>query len=230
MTIEEEIFRKTKVNIDKIYKYGFKKDKDLYKYSKNIMNNTFRVDIEIDNKGIVKGKVYELLFKYEYTNFRIDSVGSFTEKVRDEFKNILKDIRSNCFTRNIFICDQSNRIAQAINKKYGDEPEFEWEKFSGYATFRNKNSKKWYGIIMNIDKSKLGEKSNEEVEIIDVKLDPNEITDLLKQDGFYPAYHMNKKNWITVILNNTLSDEYIMKLIDKSYSYTALNKGNKSKK
>ena len=227
MTIEEELFRKTKIDFDKISKYGFKKDKSLYKYSKNIMNNTFRVDIEINNDGIVKGKVYDLSFGDEYTNFRIeDSAGSFVGQVRDEFKNLLKDIRSNCFTRETFIYEQSNRITKAIKRKYGDEPEFEWEKFPGFATFRNKDSKKWYGIIMNLDKSKLDKNSTGEVEIIDIKLDQNEIEYLLKQDGFYPAYHMNKKSWITVILNNTLSDEKIMSLIEKSYSYTVLNKNS----
>ena len=92
MTIEEELFRKTKIDFDKICKYGFKKDKFLYKYSKNIMNNTFRVDIEINNDGIVKGKVYDLALGDEYTNFRIeDSTGHFAGQVRDEFKNLLKD-------------------------------------------------------------------------------------------------------------------------------------------
>ena len=71
MTIEEELFRKTKIDFDKISEYGFKKDKSLYKYSKNIMNNTFRVDIEINNDGIVKGNMYkfkvlEVNIPYEY--------------------------------------------------------------------------------------------------------------------------------------------------------------------
>ncbi len=225
MTIEEELFRKTKIDFKKVSEYGFKKDKSLYKYSKNIMNNTFRVDIEINNDRIVKGKVYDLAFGDEYTNFRIeDSAGSFVGQVKDEFKNILKNIRSNCFTRENFIYEQSNRITKAIKEKYGDDPEFEWEKFPGYATFRNRNSKKWYGIIMNLDKSKLDESSTGEVEIIDIKLEPNEIEYLLKQDGFYPAYHMNKKSWITVILDNTISDEKIMGLIEKSYLYTVTNK------
>ena len=227
MTIEEELFRKTKIDFDKISKYGFKKDKSLYKYSKNIMNNTFRVDIEINSDGIVKGKVYDLAFGDEYTNFRIeDTAGSFVGQVRNEFKTLLKDIRRSCFTKKDFIYEQANRIAKAIKEKYGDEPEFEWEKFPGYATFRNKDSKKWYGIIMNIDKSKIAKNSTGEVEIIDIKVEPSKIEYLLKQDGFYPAYHMNKKAWVTIILNNTISDEKIMDLIEKSYSYTIINKNS----
>ncbi len=227
MVTEEELFRRTKIDFDKIIKYGFKKDKALYKYSKNIMNNDFRIDIEINEDGKVKGKIFDLSFGEEYTNFRVEgSIGSFASKVKEEFENLLKDIRSNCFIKEDFIYEQSNRIAKVIKEKYGDDPEFEWEKFPGYATFRNKDSKKWYAIIMNLDKNKLDKKSNGEVEIINIKLKPREVEELLKLDGFYSAYHMNKKNWITIVLNNTVPDEMILKLIDKSYSYTILNKNS----
>lgn len=229
MTIEEEIFRKTKIDFNKLLEYGFKKEDTIYKYSKNIMDNTFRVDVEITSTGNIKGQVYDLSFEDEYTNFRIaDSTGQFVGQIRDEFKTVLKDIRSQCFIRESFIFEQSNRIATLIQEKYGDEPEFEWEKFPGYATFRNSISKKWYGIIMNIDKSKLDEKSTGEVEIIDIKLEPQKIEKLLQQKGFYPAYHMNKKSWLTIILDNTVSDEDIMNLIAESYSYTVTNKDNTS--
>ena len=227
MTIEEELFKRTKIDFDKISKYGFKKEKSLYKYSKNIINNTFRVDIEINNDGIVKGKVYDLSFGDEYTNFRIEnSTGTFVGKVKDEFKNVLKDIKNNCFTKETFIYEQSNRITKIIKEKYGDDPEFEWEKFPGYATFKNKDSKKWYGIIMNLDKNKLDKKSTGEIEILNIKLEPSEIEKLLQLEGFYPAYHMNKKSWISIILNDTIPDKKIINLVEESYSYTIINKNN----
>ena len=218
MTIEEELFKKTSVDFNKILKYGFKKDKDCYKYSKNIMNNRFRVDVLIS-------KVFDLAFNEEYTNFRVEeNKGSFISQIKEEFLNLLKDIKDNCFIKKDFIYEQTNRIANAINQKYGDKPEFEWEKFQGYATFKNKESKKWYGLIMNIDNNKLDKKLNGEVEIINLKLEPSEIENLLKMDGFYPAYHMNKKSWISIILNDTISDEEILKLVKKSYSYTIINR------
>ena len=224
MTIEEELFKKEKIDFDKLFKYGFKKEESLYKYSKNIMNNTFRIDVEINSNGIIKGKVIDLSFDEEYTNFRIkNNIGSFANKVKEEFINLLIDIRDNCFIREDFIYEQSNRISLLIKEKYGDEPDFEWEKFPGYATFKNKDNNKWYAIIMNIDKNKLDEKTNEEVEIINIKLNPDEIVDLLKLNGFYPAYHMNKKSWITIILDDTLKDKEIMNLIDESYRYTLNN-------
>ena len=69
---------------------------------------------------------------------------------------------------------------------------------------------------MNINKTKLG-KENIKVEIINVKLNPEKIKQLIIKKGYYPAYHMNKKNWITITLDDTLEDEIIEKLIDESY-------------
>ena len=100
--IEEEIFKKSKADFDKVSKYGFKREKSLYKYSKNIINNTFRIDIEINDDGIVKGKIFDLSFNCEYTNFRIEkNTGSFVNQIREEYKKILKDIRDNCFIKKL---------------------------------------------------------------------------------------------------------------------------------
>ena len=68
---------------------------------------------------------------------------------------------------------------------------------------------------MNIDKSKLDSNTKGEVEIINIKT--NRVEELLNKKGFYPAYHMNKKYWITIILDESLSDKEIMELISESY-------------
>lgn len=39
-------------------------------------------------------------------------------------------------------------------------------------------------------------------------------------DGIYPAFHMNHKHWISLILDDTLSDSLIMELVSKSYNLT----------
>ena len=229
MTIEEEVFRKTKVNFDKLIKYGFKLENDLYTYSKNIMDNTFRVDINIDKKGEVKGYIFDLSFNFEYTSFRIgNNIGTFKNKVKEEFIKILENIKNKCFIKNDFIYEQTNRIVKIIKEKYGDDYEFEWEKFPGYATFKNQDSKKWYAVIMNINKFKLDNKTNKEVEIINLKLNPQKIDDLLKQNGYFKGYHMNKKNWITIILDDTVPDYQILSLIDESYNYTIVTKSVKN--
>lgn len=220
MNIENEIFKKSIIIYDKLIPYGFKKNDGKYTISKSILNNSFRVCVEIsDTVDIVKGNIYDLSFGEEYVNYRMENqTGEFVNKVREEFKKILIDIRNNCTITNYFNTNQANRITNLIIKKYNDIPQFVWDKFPGYGIFRNPNSK-WYGLIMNINKNKI-DNGNEEVEILNIKLDEREIKYLLSRKGFYKAYHMNKDNWITIILDDMIEDEEIMNYIEKSRKLT----------
>jgi len=220
MNIEEEIFKKCTIDFEKLIPYGFKKDSDKFTLSKSILDNSFRTDIVIQENGSISGKIYDLSFDEEYTNFRVSSqMGKFVSKIREEFESILIDIRDNCSIKHYFIKDQSNRIANSIIKTYKDTPEFLWTKFPGYGIFRNPTNDKWYALIMNIDKSKIDDDTGE-IEVINLKLDEEKIRKLLKRKGFYKAYHMNKENWITIILDETLKDEEIMNLVEESHSFT----------
>ena len=40
---------------------------------------------------------------------------------------------------------------------------------------------------------------------------------MVKKEGFYPAYHMNKKSWLTIAFDETLLDGEIMEFVEKSY-------------
>ena len=215
MKLENMIFKKTKPNYDKLLKYGFKKQGNKYTYKIKLMNNEFEAQIIITDK--VEGKIIDLDTKEEYTNIRLENIGTFASKVKKEYEEILKQIKENCFEKQYFMLPQSNRIAQYIIKKYNVEPEFLWEKLDGSAVFRNKETKKWFGIIMDINKNKI-DKQNKLIEIINVKLDNKVIEELIKKEGYYKAYHMNKKSWITIILDDTLKDEEIIKYIDESYN------------
>ncbi|HAH74959.1 MAG TPA: hypothetical protein DCL62_02140 [Kandleria vitulina] len=217
MSIESEVFKKYIPNNNKLIKYGFKKSNNEYKFSKKIMNDTFRADIVIDDKGQVIGKVIEIELNEEYTNFRIKgNSGEFVGKVREEYKSILQDIANKCFEKEYFIYEQTNRITKLINEKYNVSPEFLWNFVPDYGVFRNVRSKKWFGIVMNLDKSKIIPNKTGEVEVLNLKLDKN-VTKALKLNGVYSPYHSNKKNWVSIILDNTLSDEKIMELVDLSY-------------
>ena len=95
-----------------------------------------------------------------------------------------------------------------------------WEDSPSCGVFKNPDNNKWYGIVMFINRLKLGEPSDEPVEVINLKLDSNKIPDLIKKDGIYPAYHMNKKYWVSISLDDTLSDSEIMDYIRESHGYT----------
>lgn len=219
MDIENKIFKRTEVLYNKLIPFGFKKINDKYIISKNILNDSFRIDVEIEN-GNIKGKVYDLSFGEEYTNYRMENqTGEFVNTIKEEFEKFLLDIKNKCTSPKYFITDQANRITNLVENKYNNIPEFPWKKSPGFGIFRNPENKKWYGLIFNINRNKLDD-GDGEVEAINLKLDKEKIVNLLNQKGFYPAYHMNKKHWITIILDDTISDKDVMNYIDESHTLT----------
>lgn len=217
MNIEKEIFKRYDVNFDKLIDYGFIKDCNNYKYTINFLNNDFQAIIIIDQEKNVLGKVIDLNTNLEYSNIRLEKYGAFISLVIENYKKILINIRDKCFNKKYFVSKQANRIGEYIINEYNDYPEFLWDKLPTCGVFRNKKNNKWYAIVMNI-KGKIINKDVEEIEIINLKLPDDEIENLLKVDGYYKAYHMNKKSWISIVLDDTINDIEIYNLIDESYS------------
>lgn len=216
--MEYELFKKCVFDYSKLLNYGFKEENNIYYYEKYILDNNYKICIKIENNNVI-GKIYDLIFNDEYLNLNVDSNLSFNNKIKEEYINILKDIKVKCTKESLFVFKQSNEITNYIKRKYKVSPEFLWDKSSGNGVFRNKNNKKWFGIIISVSKDKLDLKYKQEIiEIINLKLDEDMIKELIKMDGFYRAYHMNKKSWISIILDNTLDNEIIYSLIDQSYN------------
>lgn len=214
MDIEYNLFKRTSANYEKLLKYGFKKNQEKYYYEKQFCDD-FKAIIIVDN-NYINGKVIDTKINDEYLGIRTNMNGSFVSKVRDEYLNILLDIKEKCFEKQYFISDQANRITKFIIDKYQLEPEFLWESSPEHGVFRNKVNNKWFGIIMNVNNLKF-EGVDSEIEVLNVKLDKSKIQYLLGQKGFYPAYHMNKKSWISIALNEIVDDETIINLVKELY-------------
>lgn len=102
-------------------------------------------------------------------------------------------------------------IFKIIKEKYDVSPEYLWRDTPEVAVFRHKSSKKWFGIIMQVN----GE------EYFNVKTEPD-YSDLLRNsfDYIIPAYHMNKEHWNTVIVSRNIDKKLFQELIDRSYKLT----------
>ena len=183
------------------------------------MNGDFKAVITVDGAGHISGNVYETATQDIFLPLRVESMDGFAGEVRNAYMEILKDIKETCCRENVFISSQANRLAEAIYKKYGDKPVFPWDDFSG-GVFKNPDNGKWYAIVMDINAQKVDKKLTGDVEVVNIKLDPEKIQDLHKEKGFYPAYHMNKKNWISILLNNTVPDPVLLGLLDESHAFT----------
>lgn len=76
---------------------------------------------------------------------------------------------------------------------------------------RHKLSKKWFALIFERD-DKL---------CINVKADPMDVVSLCDfYKGAAPGWHMNKRHWVTITLNEDIADDDVIALIHDSYRLT----------
>lgn len=109
-----------------------------------------------------------------------------------------------------------------VKKKYKNTPDYPWRSSPEHAVFRHADNNKWYGIILNIPKSRLGLAGEERVDVLNVKVKDSFFADVLvQQEGYFRGYHMNHRNWISILLDGTVPFEEICGLLDDSYLVTA---------
>lgn len=100
------------------------------------------------------------------------------------------------------------------------EPAYLWVKFPEYAVLRHNSNSKWYAIVMTISKEKLGLPEKDMIDILIVKSEPILIDSLLNTEGYFPAYHMNKKHWIGIALDGSVERKRVFHLLDSSFEMT----------
>lgn len=109
-------------------------------------------------------------------------------------------------------------VFRLVRKKYGTEPDYPWGDWN--AVLRHKDTGKWYGVILEVKGSRLGLGDDRIVDVLNVKADPILIGSLLPLPGYFPAYHMNKENWISILLEESDLDKNIRNLLQMSYELT----------
>lgn len=111
-------------------------------------------------------------------------------------------------------------IFEYAAENYSTTPEYLWENDPVSAVLRNKTSSKWYAILMRVPRRTLGLPGKGEADVMNIKCGPLVSGSLRMQKGFLPAYHMNKDNWISILIDEA-PEEQITELIDLSYELTS---------
>ena len=83
---------------------------------------------------------------------------------------------------------------------WGTEPDYPFEEDFETAVLRHGSNRKWYALVMRVPRRKFGLDSDEMVEVVNLKLPVEMFGSFGASDGVYPAYHMNKLHWISVLL------------------------------
>ena len=114
------------------------------------------------------------------------------------------------------------KIIDYIKKKHKVSAEYPWKRYPNYAVFRHSDNNKWFALIMEVAGEKLGMGTTDYIPVVNLKVDDLFLRDMLiQQNGFIPAYHMNKQQWITVFLDGSVKEEQIFDLVDASFMATA---------
>ena len=122
-----------------------------------------------------------------------------------------------------------NRLTEYILDTYGIEPDYPFMTAPETAIFRNARNRKWFAVLLGrLSKRCLGLQDDGAADVLNLKCDPIMTFSLIDHRKIFPAYHMNKGHWISVLLDSSITMEELIFLVD--LSYRLVEQRNKPKK
>ncbi len=214
-----EIFKAYQFNSKKAKEYGFVENQGVWTYNSTILQGDFLMMVTVED-GDLSFQVYDQETGDLYPQVHMESMrGTFVGTVREACLEVLYDIRKACFEVQEFLCPQTKRIMTRVLEKYENQLEYLWEKSPDTGVLRHDDNQKWYAVLMKISWEKLDKSREGQVEVVNLKHD--QVADLLLEKGIYPAFHMNKRYWISLPLDDTLSDEQVLEIFERSWFLTS---------
>lgn len=116
-----------------------------------------------------------------------------------------------------------------VREQYGAKPEYLWESAPDAFALRHRAGRKWFAVVMDVRRSRLGLPGEDAVCLMDVKCGPLLAGSYLGKPGVVPAYHMNKTHWLGVLLDGSAEAQTVRELLEISYALTR-EKGRGGKK
>lgn len=113
-------------------------------------------------------------------------------------------------------------VSEYISTNFGTSEDFLFEKHPSFGVFRYPISGKWFGVLMEIPRSKMyvSEADDEDIVILNVKINP-ELGEILRnKPGIYAAYHMNKQHWVSLDLSQLSELSEVAQLVEDSFKLT----------
>ena len=150
----------------------------------------------------------------EYLPFNVlDNITGFVTGIREQVEDLVQEIKEKCLLNS----NMKLRLMEYCERKFGTEPEAPWEDSPDAYTFKTAKRNKWYALFMTIPYKSLGLVAKGALDVVNIKLPPEKVLDLIDRVHFYPAYHMNKKHWITIVLDKEVDEPLVQQLLDESY-------------
>lgn len=196
-------------------KFGFKKTgPETFEINLPLKTPDFEVQIIIDHNEI-KLKVFELPDRLEYLPFNLneDEGGSFVNQIRSDVDEVVYQVIESCYQ----LKDYRERVFDFVRAEFSTKLETPWAKHPEFYVMKTANRQKWYGLMMRISYQLLDPQQSGIVDVLNLKAPPLKIVDLIDYQTFYPAYHMNKKHWVSVVVDEKINLKQLQALIRQSY-------------
>ncbi|MEW6857902.1 MmcQ/YjbR family DNA-binding protein [Streptococcus iniae] len=224
MALRQVPLKQDYVDKTKLADFGFKQEGQTHVFSTLIMEEAFRVELQVNSEGDLFSRVIDNDLQEDYLPIWVKSASNpYAKKVRAAYQQVIRSFRTSCCKHLPFTSDQMNRINQKIIKRYGDVFDQPFEKGDSYRSFRVAG--KWYALVYSLDVSKLvgipKTKAGQILQVANVKVNAKHLDSFLLLDGVYPAYHMSKKSWVTILLDDSLSDAVVWDFFDNSRALVA---------
>ena len=118
---------------------------------------------------------------------------------------------------------ERDEFLQFCLEKFGHEPDYPFSEDFETAVLRHTDNKKWHALLMRVSRRKFGFESDEIINVLNLKLPLDMFGFFGATEGVYPAYHMNKLHWVSVLLPDA-PDEIVHFLTEKSFDATKSKK------
>lgn len=194
---------------ERLLAYGFQKDKDGYLLERDFRLGNFKAQVRLRDGELH----FQLIDKDTGDNCPLihsSQGGAFLTPLKEEMEMLIKDILKKCSVYH-YETSQANRIYSLLEKEFGISFVYLWEKYPSFAVLRNENGK-WFALMAEIEGRKV-HRDEERIVLLNVR---NKDVDPFMTIGVVPAYHMNKRTWVSLMLNDTLTDEFILDKVRKS--------------
>ena len=197
------------IQVDKAESFGFQGDGEVIV---DLGVSGFSAALILVDDGI-EARVLDD-FGDEYIPYKVsDAQGEFVGEIRQKVEDLVEGIWLVISS----LTDQRVMLEAMLEEKYGTAPEHPWEKYPQFSTYKGGGKGKWYALFMTIGYDKLGIEREGDVNVVNVKLPPEKIEDIVDGERYFPAYHMNKRYWMTIALDGSAKIDDIAALIDESY-------------
>ncbi len=103
---------------------------------------------------------------------------------------------------------QGEKAMEIIEKRYGEVATYP---FSDHETLALKIKEKWYGLFL-FAPGKYFSKKEKEVPVLNVKVQPDTLFEIIDEKKVFPAYHMDKKHWVSYLLSECKVEDLVKAL------------------